>query len=101
MPTAPSAAVAVGTSIAHKIMGKMGWHGQGLGAHEQGSLDSVMVYENVNRQGFGTRNLMREVTRKLASFSRSSALLTLVFDSEFTKEERVLIHKYVFLIATN
>jgi hypothetical protein len=80
-------------SIALKIMTKMGWTGGGLGAQEQGNLDSVMLYENVNRHGLGNRNLMTEITKKLDEFCRSSNLLTLVFDSDFTKEERVLIHK--------
>ncbi|RZC38444.1 NF-kappa-B-repressing factor-like [Asbolus verrucosus] len=79
-------------SVAHKIMMKMGWTGGGLGAQEQGSLDTVVLCENINRLGFGNDNIMAEISKKLEDFSKSSKLLTLVFDADFTKEERILIH---------
>ncbi|EFA11082.1 NF-kappa-B-repressing factor [Tribolium castaneum] len=92
---APSVAAptAFADSTAYKIMAKMGWSGGGLGAQEQGNPDSITVYENVNRQGLGTTNLTKQITEKLGNFAKSSSLLTLVFDSDFTKEERVFIHK--------
>ncbi|XP_044257396.1 NF-kappa-B-repressing factor-like [Tribolium madens] len=80
-------------STAYKIMAKMGWSGGGLGAQEQGNCDAITIYENVNRQGLGTSNLTKQITEKLESFAKSSSSLTLVFDSDFTKEERVFIHK--------
>ncbi|XP_063928539.1 NF-kappa-B-repressing factor-like isoform X1 [Zophobas morio] len=80
-------------SIAQKIMMKMGWTGGGLGAHGQGTKDSVILCENINRQGLGTTNITKEITKILDNFSKSSDLLTLVFNSDFTKEERALIHR--------
>lgn len=83
------------SSIADKMMRQMGWSGGGLGAQGQGNVDCVSLVENVNRSGLGsaTNNIMREINKKLEDFSRNSPYLSLVFDSNFTKDERAIIHK--------
>lgn len=80
-------------SMAHNMMLKMGWQGGGLGAAEQGRISNIQVYENVDRQGFGNKNIMKEVTKILRDFSRSNKFTILAFDSSFTKGEREVIHK--------
>lgn len=91
----PSTTSFASSSIAHKMMLNMGWSGGGLGSQGQGSVDCVTLVENVNRSGLGsaTNNLMAEIRRKLEHFSKHCPYASLAFDSEFTKEERALIHK--------
>ncbi|XP_044757593.1 NF-kappa-B-repressing factor-like [Coccinella septempunctata] len=80
-------------SAAHNIMLKMGWQGGGLGSMQQGRVDNIQVYENVDRQGLGNKNIMKEVTKILREFSNSNKFTILAFDSSFTKSEREAIHK--------
>lgn len=82
-------------SIADRMMRKMGWSGGGLGSQEQGNVNCVTLVENVNRSGLGSasNNLMAEITKKIQDFAKNSPYLSLAFDSNFTKDERALIHK--------
>ncbi|KAL3278252.1 hypothetical protein HHI36_013589 [Cryptolaemus montrouzieri] len=80
-------------SMAHNMMLKMGWSGGGLGSKEQGRVDNVQVYENIERRGFGNKNILKEVTKILRDFSNSNKFTILAFDSSFTKTEREAIHK--------
>lgn len=80
-------------SLAHNMMLKMGWSGSGLGSKEQGRVDNVQVYENVDRQGFGNRNILKEVHKLLSNFANSNKFTILAIDSSFTKGEREAIHK--------
>lgn len=81
-------------SKAHQMMMKMGWSGsKGLGKEEQGNVDAVVLCENISRLGLGNRNVIPKITKLLDDFSRSSKLTTLAFESDFTKDERSVIHK--------
>lgn len=80
-------------STAHNMMLKMGWLGGGLGSKQQGRVENVQLYENVDRQGLGNKNILKEVTKILKDFSKSNKFTILAFDSSFTKSEREAIHK--------
>ncbi|KAK9891730.1 hypothetical protein WA026_016526 [Henosepilachna vigintioctopunctata] len=80
-------------SMAHNMMLKMGWSGGGLGLKEQGRVDNIQVYENVDRRGLGNKNILKEVTKILRDFSNSKKFTILAFDSSFSKAEREAIHK--------
>lgn len=76
-----------------KMLQKMGWTGGGLGAQEQGRTELVETYEQVNRQGLGSENIVSKVNDILHDFGAGQSLTSLAFSTEFSNEERAQIHK--------
>lgn len=76
-----------------KMLQKMGWTGGGLGAQEQGRTDLVETYEQVNRQGLGSENIVSKINDILHDFGAAQSLTSLAFSTEFSNEERAQIHK--------
>ena len=84
-------------SKASRMMKLMGWGGGGLGKNQQGREEPVQVVEQVRRAGLGSHQEGEKVFRKnitnvIQEFKRSNANNELVFASDFSKEERALIH---------
>lgn len=83
-------------SKVNRMMKLMGWGGGGLGKKEQGREEPVQVVQHVKRAGLGkqlgSNEFRKNITDTLQKFKRSNATHDLVFASDFSKEERSLIH---------
>ncbi|XP_068622029.1 uncharacterized protein [Battus philenor] len=87
-------------SVATKMMQMMGWKGGGLGADAQGIAEPIKPnLQMVNRAGLGSdsrdvRNLRKAAHSLMRRFIASDAFdLDLVFTSDFSKEERAVLHQ--------
>ncbi|CAB3241804.1 unnamed protein product [Arctia plantaginis] len=90
----------VENSVAMKMMQMMGWKGGGLGADAQGIAEPIKPnLQLVNRAGLGStssdiRQLRKAAYTLMERYIASDTLdLDLVFSSEFSKEERALLHQ--------
>lgn len=88
-------------NVGNQLLRKMGWEGGGIGAEgNKGIEDPITVNQVIDRRGLGSRQTS-DVSSKFESFVRDTLLnyikskkqSDLVFTSEFTKEERAIIHK--------
>ncbi|KAF2899849.1 hypothetical protein ILUMI_06336 [Ignelater luminosus] len=78
--------------IGAKMMLSMGWSGSGLGAYEQGTTDLIKPYIQIQHQGLGTKRIVQEVTGILRNYALSKDINSIAFSSDFSKEERAVIH---------
>ncbi|XP_012267761.2 NF-kappa-B-repressing factor isoform X2 [Athalia rosae] len=86
-------------NIGRKLMRLMGWSGNGLGKSQQGIVDPVTVQQQISREGLGftAGKASQEILKKkfhqiLKNYVSGDTSSDLVFLSEFTNEERALIH---------
>lgn len=79
------------------MMMKMGWTGGGLGAQEQGIVDTIELQEQVNKLGLGASKVMGNISKIFADFAKSNSIDPLLFSKDFTKEERKQLHEYISL----
>lgn len=84
-------------SKANRMMKLMGWAGGGLGKHQQGREEPVQVVEQVKRAGLGATGgggpaFRKNMTDMLQKYKRNNSKHDLVFASDFSKDERKLIH---------
>ncbi|KAG6447238.1 hypothetical protein O3G_MSEX004866 [Manduca sexta] len=89
----------VENNVAMKMMQMMGWKGGGLGADAQGIAEPIRPnLQMVNRAGLGSnstdeRQLRRAAHALMRRYIASDTLdLDLVFSSDFSKEERAVLH---------
>ncbi|KAJ8704508.1 hypothetical protein PYW07_011696 [Mythimna separata] len=88
----------VENTVAMKMMKMMGWKGGGLGVDAQGISEPIKPnLQMVNRAGLGSgqdvRMLRRAAQALMQRFIASNTFeLDLVFTSDFTKEERAIMH---------
>lgn len=90
----------VENTVAMKMMRMMGWKGGGLGADSQGIAEPIKPnLQLVNRAGLGStssdiRQLRKAAFGLMERYIASDTLdLDLVFSSDFSKEERALMHQ--------
>lgn len=87
-------AISSNYGIGAKMMAKMGWSGGGLGAKEQGIVQTIQLQEQINTRGLGaSSNPMENVLQILADFAKSCSIKSLIFSKEYTKDERQKIHE--------
>lgn len=84
-------------NVGRKLMKLMGWTGGGLGKDQQGMTQPIESTLKISREGLGlaTRNtgsFMKEIEKILRKYKSDASNKDLVFSSEFTKDERKLIH---------
>lgn len=82
-------------NIGTKIMRLMGWSGnQGLGKDNQGIEKPIKAQHIVKRTGFGHLGgeLRKKFTDMFKEFVQSDTNNDLVFSSDFTSEERAVLH---------
>lgn len=75
------------------MMLQMGWSGGGLGAKEQGTTELIEPHLQIQRRGFGTKNIVQEVTKVLKDYAASKDINAIAFSKGFSQEERVTIHQ--------
>ncbi|XP_015513697.1 NF-kappa-B-repressing factor [Neodiprion pinetum] len=87
-------------NIGRKLMLLMGWNGGGLGKSQQGIVNPVTVTQRVSREGLGLKseqfnqNIMKKKFQTvLRNYLNGDTRTDLVFSSEFTNEERAVIHQ--------
>ena len=87
------------SNVGSKLMKLMGWSGGGIGKNEQGIKEPISVSTVINRQGLGRaaaqgiqKSFIPQIKSTLQEYARSDSETDLVFNSEFTKEERAAIH---------
>lgn len=78
----------------------MGWKGGGLGSKEQGIEEPITPTLQVQRQGLGAgkhdsdfKTFRKKVADYVKNWINSDSDQDLVFSSEFSIEERKLIHE--------
>ncbi|CAK1593217.1 unnamed protein product [Parnassius mnemosyne] len=90
----------ISNSIATKMMQMMGWKGGGLGVDAQGIAEPIKPnLQMVNRAGLGSdttdvgqlRRAAQELMRRYIASDTFD--LDLVFSSDFSKEERAILHQ--------
>ncbi|CAF1233690.1 unnamed protein product, partial [Didymodactylos carnosus] len=87
--------------IATKLMKKMGWTGTGgLGKQGQGITEPIQIVDLHGRQGLGSNHLfpnkifIRSLRRILEEYIQQNVHgQELVFENQFSNEERKIIHK--------
>ena len=88
-------------NVGNQLLRKMGWKGGGIGAEgNKGIEDPITVNQVIDRQGLGCHSssgvstkfntYVREI---LLKYVKSKKQKDLVFTSEFSKEERAIIHQ--------
>ncbi|XP_046560726.1 uncharacterized protein LOC124269743 [Haliotis rubra] len=89
------------SNIGNKLLRKMGWVGGGMGKDGTGRAEPVSVEQVINRAGIGhskekgiTGDMMSRIRNCVENYARSDNCGDLVFSSDFTKEERALIHQH-------
>ncbi|XP_067662478.1 uncharacterized protein [Haliotis asinina] len=89
------------SNIGNKLLRKMGWVGGGMGKDGTGRAEPVSVEQVINRAGIGhskekglTGDMMSRIRKCVENYARSDNCGDLVFSSDFTKEERALIHQH-------
>lgn len=87
-------------NIGQKLMKLMGWSGGGLGKAQQGIVEPVTVKQQLSRSGLGLnpetsniKTLKKKCLEVLRDFTRSDMKTDLVFSSDFTNEERAVVHQ--------
>ncbi|KPI96471.1 NF-kappa-B-repressing factor [Papilio xuthus] len=90
----------IANSVATKMMKLMGWKGGGLGSDAQGIEEPIKPnLQMVNRAGLGSdttdvRELRRAAHNLMRRYIASDTFdLDLVFSSDFSKEERAVLHQ--------
>lgn len=89
-------------SVANKMMKQMGWTGGGLGKKGEGITEPIRPSEVFGRRGLGhietnkgavTPAFRKRVRDIIQDFAANSENVALAFSNEFSKEQRVEIHK--------
>lgn len=80
----------------------MGWGGGGLGVKQQGTVEPVCLLSNSGRSGLGLKNdTIPDNTFRIRArdyikeWMNSNTDQDLVFTSDFTSEQRKILHEYV------
>ncbi|XP_074655627.1 NF-kappa-B-repressing factor-like [Tubulanus polymorphus] len=89
------------SNIGSKMLKKMGWSGGGIGKDGNGISEPIKADLTViKRQGFGlqkeqgiSKDFVENIRITLRNYMRSRDETDLSFTSEFSKEERALIHQ--------
>jgi len=85
------------SNVGHKLLKLMGWSGGGLGKGGQGISEPITAAGVTNRQGFGSASVDQDFKFKMKKLVQEYALSTnpydLVFASDFSTEERAVIHE--------
>ncbi|XP_046362268.2 uncharacterized protein LOC124139321 [Haliotis rufescens] len=89
------------SNIGNKMLRKMGWVGGGVGKNGTGRAEPVLVEQVIKRAGIGhskekgmSGDTMNRIRKCVENYARSDNYGDLVFSSDFTKEERALIHQH-------
>ncbi|ESN99983.1 hypothetical protein HELRODRAFT_176284 [Helobdella robusta] len=87
------------SNIGNKLLKKMGWTGGGVGKVGNEGIENPISLESViNRTGLGfiDKNVcdgfIKEINKVVEEFLASGKKQDLVFGTDFSKEERVIIH---------
>uniref|UniRef100_T1J3D8 NF-kappa-B-repressing factor n=1 Tax=Strigamia maritima TaxID=126957 RepID=T1J3D8_STRMM len=97
-------------NIGNKLLRSMGWTGGGLGKHGTGIKEPIKCGTVMGRRGFGAPNKImttcqfhKEAQKVIRNYVDSDANNDLVFSSEFSNEERAVMHKiaHKFGLKTN
>lgn len=87
-------------NIGAKLMKLMGWEGGGLGKSEQGIKEPVTLKHQVSKEGLGlkysssnTKQLTIRSRDILRKYLLGDMKKDLVFSSDFTNEERAVVHR--------
>ncbi|XP_053695903.1 NF-kappa-B-repressing factor-like [Sabethes cyaneus] len=101
------------SNLGFKLLQKLGWSGGSLGAKNEGIVDPIKCQIKIGRKGLGVNSTEQSDTMKtgkinprdnsysidvnfyrrtMQNFRKSGIEYDLVFSSEFTKEERALLH---------
>jgi XRN-Two Binding Domain, XTBD/G-patch domain len=83
-------------NLGFKMLKMLGWKGGSLGTKGEGIVDPVTCEIKIGRRGLGgaSEQLDPKYIRQLIrNFKESQVEYDLVFNNEFTKEERAQIHK--------
>lgn len=88
------------SNIGSKLLKMMGWTGGGIGKEGQGIAEPVSLESVINREGLGlkaeqgiTQDFRVKIKKILNDYARSNDEKELVFSSQFSKDERSIIHK--------
>ena len=88
------------SNVGNQLLKKMGWVGGGIGKSGQGIAEPVSVDSVINRSGLGlqaeqgiAKDFLPRVKAIIMDYAKSRKFGDLIFTSEFSKEERALIHK--------
>uniref|UniRef100_A0A182NGA5 G-patch domain-containing protein n=1 Tax=Anopheles dirus TaxID=7168 RepID=A0A182NGA5_9DIPT len=84
-------------NLGFQLMTKLGWTGGSLGARGDGILDPVDMEQKFDRTGLGKDTLdgkmnAATIKQKLYELRNSTEQDRIVFSSEYTKQDRKLIH---------
>lgn len=85
-------------NLGFKMLKMLGWTGGSLGTTGEGIVDPINCEIKIGRGGLGADNSETQFDRNyiknlLRNFKNNQVEYDLVFSSEFTKEERALIHQ--------
>ncbi|XP_012280206.1 NF-kappa-B-repressing factor [Orussus abietinus] len=87
-------------NIGQKLMKLMGWSGGGLGKTQQGITEPITVQQQMSRKGLGLNVqcsnmdvLKRKCKEIFTQYISGDMTSDLVFATDFTNEERALIHR--------
>lgn len=85
------------SNLGFKMLKMLGWGGGSLGAKNDGIVDPVSLEIKIGRRGLGADSSeefdIKRIRNMLKNFKQNQVEYDLVFSSEFTKEERALIHQ--------
>jgi len=88
------------SNIGAQMLKKLGWCGGGVGKDGQGIAEPVTMKTVVQREGLGleaekgiSSKFLPTIQTIIHKYARSNDQKDLVFTSEFSKEERAIIHK--------
>lgn len=89
------------SNIGNKLLKKMGWVSGGIGKKgREGIAEPVTATGVINREGLGLQaekgidsNFMPQIKSIVQNYIRSDNVDDLAFASDFSKEERAMIHK--------
>lgn len=90
------------SNIGAQMLKKLGWSGGGIGKKEQGIAEpvSASMKQIVHREGLGldaekgiSGKFLPTIQSMIHKYASSNDQKDLVFASDFTKEERAIIHK--------
>ncbi|XP_065576422.1 uncharacterized protein LOC136037648 isoform X1 [Artemia franciscana] len=93
-----------GVAVGEKLLRLIGWQGGGLGKYGQGMKAPISVASTLGRKGLGfnggrvhkahpEKHFRKDVREYLKKYIRSGSISTMKFSSEFTSEQRKIIHK--------
>jgi len=88
------------SNIGSQLLKKMGWTSGGLGKTGQGIAEPVTTKTIIKREGLGLdaekgipKNFLPKIQSIIHKYARSNDQKDLMFEAEFSKEERAIIHK--------